>query len=356
MSVDAPFSAVRDGGATARRSAGPLALAFLRQLVYEHLVLARRGIRFRSRDERAVRAAYTAMSEDQFEGINARQRWANWRTIPANLRDHVNGRPFAAVDLCCGAGHSTEVLAHVLPPGSRILGLDLSPGLIGAACRRGYRDAAGGLADVRFRVQSVLEPFREPDGTLVPEASLDLVHSSGAVGSHFEPDATRRLLEETRRVLRPGGFALVDAGRGGTSPPRLEELLAAAGFVVCRRSRSCFVDRSWQKFVPSWSWLEAPFCPSLSMRLPNRNSLTRSSLGIGDHVRFSNQRFVMWIALPGWAATLFTSTLPYVNVERSLASQRLSYPRYQAKTGSASIVFVPGSRACARRTTTPRSS
>ena len=52
-------------------------------------------------------------------------------------------------------------------------------------------------------------------------------------------------------------------------------------------------------------------------------------------MRFSDQRFVMWNALPGWAAMLFTSTLPYVNVERSFASQRLSYPRYQAKTGSA---------------------
>jgi SAM-dependent methyltransferase len=246
MSADASPTTVRETGAPARRSAGSLVRAFVRQLVYEHVVLGRRGLRFRSRDEDAVRTAYSAMSADEFDGINARQRWANWRTIPANLREHVNGRPFAAADLCCGAGHSTEVLAHVLPPGSRILGLDLSPALIGAARRRAYEDAEGRPADVRFRVQSVMEPFREPDGALVPDASLDLVHSSGAVGSHFEPGATRRLLVEIRRVLRPGGLALIDSGRGGTPPERLQELLDEAGFDVCRRSRSCFLDRYWQ--------------------------------------------------------------------------------------------------------------
>jgi SAM-dependent methyltransferase len=186
------------------------------------------------------------MSADEFAGINARQSWANWRTIPANLHGHVDGQPVAAVDLCCGAGDSTEVLAHVLPPGSRILGLDSSPGLVRAARGRRYRDARGRLVHVCFRVQSVLEPFRGPDGALVADGSLDLVHSSGAVGSHFAPGATRRLLVEIRRVLRPGALALIDAGRRGTPPDVLEELLADAGFDVCRRSRSCFLDRYWQ--------------------------------------------------------------------------------------------------------------
>jgi SAM-dependent methyltransferase len=246
MSYDIPLATARERGESARRSAGSLAVAFVRQLLYEHVVLARRGVRFRSRDSQAVRAAYAAMSAAEFDGINARQRWANWRTIPANLAEHVDGLPLRAVDLCCGAGHSTEVLAHLLPPGSRILGLDLSQGLVGAARSRRYVDAAGRPAAVRFRVQSVLEPFREPDGTLVAAASLDLVHSSGAVGSHLDPEATGVLLREARRVLRPGALALLDAGPGGTTPERLEELLAEVGFVVCRRSRSCRLDRYWQ--------------------------------------------------------------------------------------------------------------
>ena len=56
MSVDAPLPTVRGTGETGRRSAGTLAVAFVRQLVYEHLVLARRGVRFRSRSTEAIRA------------------------------------------------------------------------------------------------------------------------------------------------------------------------------------------------------------------------------------------------------------------------------------------------------------
>jgi len=58
--------------------------------------------------------------------------------------------------------------------------------------------------------------------------------------------AQGRLLVEIRRILRPGALALLDAGPGGTSPTRLEELLAEAGFDVCGRTRSCWLDRYWQ--------------------------------------------------------------------------------------------------------------
>lgn len=246
MSVDTPLARAIDARPAGRRSTGVLAIAFVRQFLYEHLLLSRRGIRFRTRDTAAVRAAYSAMSPAEFDGINARQRWANWRTIPRNLDAHMTARPVCAIDLCCGAGHSTEVLAHVLPIGSRILGLDVSASLVRAARTRPYPDAEGRPCLVRFRVQSVLEPFREPDGALVGDGSVDLVHSSGAVGSHFAPDDTRLLLAETFRVVRPNGLALVDAGPGGTRPGRLEDLLREVGFEVCQRARSCFLDRYWQ--------------------------------------------------------------------------------------------------------------
>jgi SAM-dependent methyltransferase len=122
----------------------------------------------------------------------------------------------------------------------------VSPSMVGAARRRRYLDAEGRSVAVRFRVQSVLEPFREPDGALVADASVDLVHSSGAIGSHFEPAATSLLVAEARRVLRPGGLALLDAGPAGTSPRALEQLVTEAGFDVCRRARSCILDRYWQ--------------------------------------------------------------------------------------------------------------
>jgi len=49
-----------------------------------------------------------------------------------------------------------------------------------------------------------------------------------------------------------------------------------------------------------------------------------STRGIGDQVRFADQRFVMWKALPGWASRFVTTTVPYVKVERRSEFHRLS--------------------------------
>lgn len=231
----------RDRGSIAR-----LPGAIARQFVYEHLVLARRGVRFRSRDEQTVCDAYAAMSTDEFEAINARQSWANWRTIPRNLRGRLPRPPLVAVDLCCGAGDSTEVLAACLPAGSWILGLDASPALVQAATGRRYVGADGSACRIAFRTQSVLETFRRPDGRPIGEGEVDLVNSVGAVGSHFDASATKLLMIEVRRVLRPEGIALIDAGPGGTSPRELEGIVETLGLEVCDRARSCALDRYWQ--------------------------------------------------------------------------------------------------------------
>jgi SAM-dependent methyltransferase len=225
---------------------GLLPLVFLKQALYEQILLRRKGIRFRAHDETSVQRAYSAMTPREFDAINARQSWANWRIIPRNLRGRSPEEPVVAIDLCCGTGHSTAVLARCLPSGSTVLGLDVGPKLIEVARDRMYAGDGHSRQTLRFAVQSVLEPFRWPAGRLVEAGEAGLVNSSGAVGCHFEPEATSRLAREVKRVLHPGGLALIDSGPEGTSGADVVSIFGALGFEVLGRARSCVFDRYWQ--------------------------------------------------------------------------------------------------------------
>jgi SAM-dependent methyltransferase len=183
------------------------------------------------------------MSAGEFEGVNGRQRWANWRTIPRNLDGLCPARPLLALDLCCGTGDSTAVLAWHLPPGSRILGIEFQPEFVERARARAFANGRGGEVTVAFRAQSVLEPLRAHDGSELAPACVDLVNSSGAVGCHFDAEATAVLAAEVARVLAPDGLARIDAGEDGTTPAEVERIFGAFGFATERSSRSCRVDR-----------------------------------------------------------------------------------------------------------------
>lgn len=228
-----------------RRLGGNLALAgrVLRQAFTEQRLRLARRVSFRSDTNAAALDAYCAMSGREFEGINARQQWANWRTVPRNLADHIELRALRVIDLCCGVGHSTEVLAHYVAPGSRLLGLEFNPRFVEIARGRRLTHADGSPAQAEFRAQSILETFRDAAGAAVPAASIDLVNCCGALGNHFRADRTRVVAAEVDRVLRPGGLALLDAGPDGTRPDELREIFAGLGYRVLRESRSCAVDR-----------------------------------------------------------------------------------------------------------------
>jgi SAM-dependent methyltransferase len=226
------------------------ALGFLRMLVrqacHEARVRGLRKIPFRSsRNDEACRA-YARLALWEFEAINERQAWANWRTIRRNLAGRAPRRPVRVIDLCCGTGRSTEVLAFYLEPGSTLLGVDADARFVAAARERRYRTREGYSADVTFRCQSVLEPLRDAATDRVSDSSVDVVNSSGAVGCHFEAKATAILADEVARVVRPGGLALIDCGPDGTGPKELHAIFDARGFRAIHRARSCLFDRYWQ--------------------------------------------------------------------------------------------------------------
>jgi SAM-dependent methyltransferase len=219
-----------------------LSLILLKQAWYELRFKLRKHLSFRKRINREATAAYALMEPGEFEWINARQQWANWRTIPKMLSGKFPNEPITAVDLCCGTGHSTQVLAYYLPRRSRIIGLEFSPVFVSAARRRRYLDRSGAIAHVSFRAQSVLEAFRDAEGRVIGSGTVDLVNSSGAVGCHFTEPDTVLLAAEVFRVLRPGGIASIDSGAAGTSMAALIRIFESFGFVALDVHKSCLLD------------------------------------------------------------------------------------------------------------------
>jgi SAM-dependent methyltransferase len=224
----------------------PIGIIVLKQAYAEARVRLCRQVNIRHRHNQAAVAAYCAMDADEFERINARQSWANWRTIPRNLDGRIPQRPVAIVDLCCGTGQSTEVLAYYAAPGSGVLGLEYNPAFVDRARSRRYLAYTGDTAEVSFNAQSVLETFRHGDGSPVAPRSIDIVNASGAVGCHFDLAATQVLAAEVVRVLRPGGLAMIDSGKAGTPANELCGIFQEHGCEVLGQAKSHFMDRYTQ--------------------------------------------------------------------------------------------------------------
>ncbi|MBA3697406.1 MAG: class I SAM-dependent methyltransferase [Planctomycetes bacterium] len=231
--------------ACAIAAAGPT--TGLPTIIKEHaltsLMLACAGVRYLCQGA-AVRDAYRRMTTAEFGRINARQAWANWRVIPRNLHGNLRiDRPSRVLDLCCGMGDSTRALAWWLPAGSFIVGMELDPRFAEAASAFRYRNRDGEIIPASIQRTSVLEGFRDCHGTRCADGSVDLVHAIGSIGCHFTPEQTAVILAECARVLADDGFAMLDAGRAGTSPKELTHVAQAHGFTVIGRARSWRFDR-----------------------------------------------------------------------------------------------------------------
>ena len=199
--------------------------------------LARRGIHFRATAFEQVLAAYAAMSQAEFDAINGPQDWANWRTIPRALNGHLPDRPLRVLDLGCGTGGSTCVLAFYSPLGSRITGYEIAEPMLAFARRRDYRQRDGSPANVDFVCQGVTETLPEPN------ASVDLINASGVIGHHLKPATIAPLIAEMQRVLTPTGVAMLDVGP--TLPGHeLQRLMTEANFAYLGHYRSWFGDRT----------------------------------------------------------------------------------------------------------------
>jgi SAM-dependent methyltransferase len=214
--------------------------------------LKRRGVLYRKTNTEEVRKAYAAMTEAEFDTANSRQEWANWRTIPRSLSGRVPDRPLRVLDLGCGTGGSTRVLAFYCPLGSRITAYELAEPQWDVARRRSYKHHSGKHVSVEFRCQGITETLRESDGTPVAAKSVDVASASGVVGHHLNAETVKPLIQELLRVLRPGGLAMLDVGPT-LRLVALQDLLGRAGFGFLARTRSWFLDPTGQAVFRSES-------------------------------------------------------------------------------------------------------
>jgi trans-aconitate 2-methyltransferase len=126
-----------------------------------------------------------------------------------------------AVDLGCGTGHTTQLLAAVLGP-RRTLGLDQSTAFIGQA-------AAGPSPGVGFAVHDVTRvPF--------PDGPADLVSCRLLLSHLAEPAAA---LAAWATQLAPGGLLLVEeVERIHTGDPALAGYLSTAAALLASRGQT----------------------------------------------------------------------------------------------------------------------
>lgn len=152
---------------------------------------------------------------------------AMWRLAAHWLDGALGGRVgLRALDVGCGTG-GTLARLDARPELATVVGLDASPAALALARRHSAR---------LLRADAFALPF--------PDAAFDLVTCLD-VWQHLPADAVPRAARELRRVLRPGGFALLRVNGRGLWPgrrlgPRLYRLadlvsdLSAAGLAVRR--------------------------------------------------------------------------------------------------------------------------
>lgn len=190
------------------------------------------------------------------------------RMLREVLRDV--GSPASIVDIGCGDGTAT-ILAARVNPGHRIVGLDWSAD----ALRRARKQALTLEHEL-----TLIRAEAEPSGLPIPSGRADVVIMSELIEHLVDPDS---VLDEVRRVLRPGGTLLLSTpnlaawynrgllalgvqpvftevslrgvyGRPGRqvvghlrlfTKRSLVGLLAARGFGAIRVSGACYHDVPW---------------------------------------------------------------------------------------------------------------
>jgi SAM-dependent methyltransferase len=194
-------------------------------------------------------------------------RWATQQIVLKDILDGdeirpvlKNGRCLSAVDIGCGGGH---YLIHMLAPLSqKAIGIEINRESLKMAQNRILKQ---GLSN---RVQAL---YGSADDIPLPEASVDLLLCSEVLEHLPDP---QKALQEIKRILRPGGRAILTIPippdpypnpehHGELTPPLLEVVLAHNGFaIVGRRTCMYIITRAavWLTSVARFPLPLVPLC------------------------------------------------------------------------------------------------
>jgi SAM-dependent methyltransferase len=205
--------------------------------------------------------------DEQFDALPARARM--WTMEQAVLRELIaSTRASSVVDLACGTGRITGLLAEELP-GARVVGLDVADSMLEVARRR--------LPDVTFAVADV----RALD-QVVPNGSVDLI-----TAFRFFPNADPGLRADATdaicAALAPAGFLMLNNHRNFWSPSYVARRLAAGDSAPGARTGdiiSPFLERGF-RVVARRSLGVLPHTDAKTYLLPAR---------VADRVEHVNRR------------------------------------------------------------------
>jgi len=139
----------------------------------------------------------------QGDDLNAPGWWAP-AFLPFLDTHHVS----SILDLGCGTGSDSLVLAR---RGLRVTGMDYSS----VAVERAKAKAQNQGLSIDFQLGDMARPLPFPD------ASFGAVMSNVALHS-FPDQTTRRIVEEIRRIVRPGGLLLLHVNSTDDMPFRAQ--------------------------------------------------------------------------------------------------------------------------------------
>jgi len=210
------------------------------------------------------------------------------------FRDAGIGPGMRVLDVGCGTGESSWLVASLLGPAGGVVGIDRDPQVLAVARGRARQDVAARVDFVEgdFRSTPLVGPFDAAVGRFVLTFQGDLVTSLRAVAAHVRPRGILAFVEIDRTPTFPSlpqlplwqqigalvGEGLTRSGTGRHTGLELCPALLGAGMVDVRvQVVDAFLQHPGDRFG---SWSLVALLQSMLPTLVEQGIVTAESLGL----------------------------------------------------------------------------